>query len=164
MAFDMMDIVSGKKIGPFLGSIEGLATNLSTLAQAFADPKRTQAFVKMFDRMDPLILSLGKMSNEVAKLAADVNVILPQMQKEAPDLGKQVAQLVNQMKIITTTLTPAFKEVGPDLPHVSRRAVEALDEMVVTLKAIQKSFLLSGKVQDVRQEERERKPSASDKD
>jgi phospholipid/cholesterol/gamma-HCH transport system substrate-binding protein len=47
------------------------------------------------------------------------------------------------------------------LPRATKRAVEALDEMVVTLKALQKSFLLSGKVKDVKEEEqeRERKPT-----
>ena len=159
-SFDMMDLLSGKRLGPFLGTIEGLLNNMSVLAKAFADPKRTEAFVKMFDRMDPLMLSLGKMSTEVAKLSRELNEVIPQMRKESPELGQQMAQLIGQMNALTNAVTPAFKEVGPDLPRVSRRAVEALDEMVVTLKAMQKSFLLSGNVKEVKKEESSRKPAS----
>jgi phospholipid/cholesterol/gamma-HCH transport system substrate-binding protein len=161
VAFDMMDLVNGKKLGPLLGTLEGLMQNMSTLAQAFADPKRTQAFVKMFDRMDPTLANLGKMSTEVTKLAAEINAFLPQIRAESPAIGKEVGQLVSTLQRLTSVLEPAVKEVGPDLPRASRRALEALDEAVVTLKAIQKSFILSGKVQDVKVEEseRERKPA-----
>ncbi len=56
--------------------------------------------------------------------------------------------------------------MGPELPRTSKRAIEALDETVVTLKALQKSFLLRGSVQEVRTEEadRERKPANKSKD
>ena len=148
--FDLMDLMSGKKLGPFMGNLEGLMTNLSTLAKAFADPKRTQAFIKMFDRVDPLIVNLSKMSKEVTKLSKGLND------------EDHLKALVGRLDELTKVLEPAMAEIGPDLPRVSRRTVEALDEMVVTLKAIQKSFLLSGKVEDVRAEEkkkRERKPA-----
>jgi phospholipid/cholesterol/gamma-HCH transport system substrate-binding protein len=42
------------------------------------------------------------------------------------------------------------------MPRVAKRLVEALDEAVVVLKAVQKSFLLSGKAEEVREEEAER--------
>ncbi len=156
--FDMMDLVSGRKLGPFLGSLEGLMSNLSTLAKAFADPKRTQAFIKMFDRVDPLLINMNKMAGEVTTLMKDVNEIVPEMRKFSPQLGQDLAHLVSELNTLTANLTPTLKEIGPELPKASRRALEALDETVVTLKAIQRSFILSGKVKDVREEE-ERKPS-----
>lgn len=159
VSFDMLDIVSGKKLGPFLGTIESLMTNISTLAKAFADPKRTESFVKMFDRMNPLIISLNKMSDGVSALTDEMNEVIPQIRKESPQVGKDLSQLIGHLNVLTGTLAPAFKEVGPVLPQASRRAVEALDEIVVTLKAIQKSFLLSGKVKDVREEEFLRRPA-----
>jgi phospholipid/cholesterol/gamma-HCH transport system substrate-binding protein len=134
-------------------------TNISTLAKAFADPKRTESFVKMFDRMNPLIISLNKMSDGVSALTGEMNEMIPQIRKESPQVGKDLSQLIGHLNVLTGTLAPAFKEVGPDLPQASRRAVEALDEIVVTLKAIQKSFLLSGKVKDVREEESLRRPA-----
>lgn len=142
--FDLMELVSGKTLGPFMGDLQGLMKNLSTLAKAFADPKRTKAFIKMFDRVDPLIISLGHMSNEVTKLSKGLND------------EEHLKKLVQRLDRLTKVIEPAMAEIGPELPRVSRRTVEALDEMVVTLKAIQKSFLLSGKVEDVREEEKKR--------
>jgi phospholipid/cholesterol/gamma-HCH transport system substrate-binding protein len=110
----------------------------------------------MFDRLDPTLANLGKMSTEVTKLAAEINTFLPQIRTQSPTIGKEVGQLVSTLQRLTSVLEPAVKEVGPDLPRASRRALEALDEAVVTLKAIQKSFILSGKVEDVKVEERER--------
>jgi phospholipid/cholesterol/gamma-HCH transport system substrate-binding protein len=111
--------------------------------------------------MEPLLLSFNKMSNEVTKMTGELNLFLPQMRAESPEIGKQLSQLVGQLNTLTSLVTPAFKEVGPELPRASRRAVEALDEMVITLKAMQKSFLLSGKVKDVKEEEfeKQRKPA-----
>lgn len=157
MSFDMLELISGKKMGPFLGTLEGLMKNVSMLATAFSDPKRTDAFVKMFDRMDPLFMNLNKMSLEVTKLTVEMNQFMPQIRKESPEVGRQIGELLTHLNQLTGTLAPAFKEVGPELPRASRRAVEALDEMVVTLKAIQRSFILSGKVKDVKDEEDERK-------
>jgi phospholipid/cholesterol/gamma-HCH transport system substrate-binding protein len=162
-SFDMMDLVSGRKLGPFLGSLEGLIQNLSTLGKAFADPKRTEAFIKMFDRVDPLLINLNKMAGEVTVLMRDVNEIVPEMRKFSPQLGQNLAKLVGELNILTASLTPTLKEIGPELPKASRRALEALDETVVTLKAIQRSFILSGKVKDVREEENVRKPAQEGK-
>lgn len=158
-SFDMMDLVSGRKLGPFLGSLEGLMTNLSTLAKAFADPRRTEAFIKMFDRVDPLLTNMNKMSLEVTSLVKDLNAVIPEMRKFSPQLGQDLARLVSELNTLTANLSPALKAVGPELPQASRRALEALDETVVTLKAIQRSFILSGKVKDVREEENARKPA-----
>lgn len=161
--FDMMDLMNGKKLGPFIGTIEGLIKNISRLATAFADPNRTEALIKMFDRMEPLIISINKMSVEVTKTTTEINRFLPQINAESPKVGQQIGQLISHLNQIANTVTPALNELGPDLPRVSRRAVEALDEMVITLKAIQKSFLLSGKVEDVKEEELERKRKPASK-
>lgn len=161
--FDMMDLVSGRKLAPFLGSLEGLMTNLSTLAQAFADPKRTQAMIRMFDRVEPLISNLDKMSIQVTSLTKDLNGVIPEMRQYSPQLGKDLSRLVTDLNVLTTAMAPTMKEVGPELPRASKRALEALDEVVVVLKALQKSFLMSGNVKEVRAEENKRAPAANDK-
>src|SRR5262249_47350236 len=136
--------------------LEGLTKNLSTLIQAFADPKRTQAFVKMFDRMDPLIVNMNAMATDVTKLTKELNIIVPQVRAESPELGKELGSLVTELSRLTNSLEPAMREIGPELPRASRRAVEALDQVVITLKAMQKSFLLRGNVEDVKEEEKQR--------
>jgi phospholipid/cholesterol/gamma-HCH transport system substrate-binding protein len=157
--YDIMDLVSGKKLAPFMSKMDALMLNLSTLVTAFSDPKRTQAFIRMFDRVDPLINNMNKMSIEVAGLAHEANQLLPQMRKASPEIARQMAEFIERLNALSGSVEPAMKEIGPELPRVSRRAIEALDEMVVTLKALQKSFILSGKVDDVRSEEAHRKPA-----
>ena len=181
-SFDIMDIFSGKKIGPFLGTLDRLSESLRVLGEAFADPDRTKALVKMFDRMAPLMNNVNQMALGVAKvtdvatrqkrldillgnlaqISADLGTVIPAMVKETPDMGRQLGQMVTNLNILTAEmqkLAPAIAVIAPDLPKTSLKAVEALNETVVLLKALQKSFLLRGKVEEVRDEER--KPASN---
>lgn len=182
-SFDIMELMSGKKMGPFLGTIEQLAVNLKILAEAFANTDRTKALVKAFDRIEPLLNNLNLMSQEVVKISRTVNKrerldtivthvasltkeldqVVPALNQEAPDLGKQMAQVVKNLNVLTVEfqkLTPAITAIAPELPKTSLRAVEALNETVVLLKAMQKSFFLKGKVEEVLEEEKARTPAA----
>ncbi len=181
-SFDVMDLLSGRKMGNALATIEKLADNLKILGEAFSDPKRTQALVKVFDRLEPLVDNLNSMSHEFAKVGRSVNKgqriesivgslakasvelekLLPGFSEEVPDLGKQLGQIVNNLNVLTTEfqkLTPAITAIAPELPRTSLRAVEALDETVVLLKAMQQSFMLRGNVEKVRKAEESRQPA-----
>ncbi len=162
-SFDMMDLVSGRKLGPFLGSLEGILGNLSTLAKAFADPKRTDVIIRVFDKVEPLIGNLDKMSIQVTALTKDLNHVIPELREYSPQLGKDLSRLVGDLGVMTQAMAPTMKEMGPELPKASRRALEALDEVVVVLKALQKSFLLSGNAKEVRKEEQSRLPANGEK-
>lgn len=182
-SFDIMDVFSGKKLGPFLGTIERLSENLKVLGEAFADPERTKSLVIMFDKLSPLITNLNAMASGVVKvtdvatrpkrleilfgnltdISTDLNQIIPAMVKEAPDMGRNLGEMVKSLTILTVEmqkLAPAIAAVAPELPKTSLRAVEALNETVVLLKALQKSFLLRGNVEDVR--DQERSPASKD--
>lgn len=182
-SFDIMDVFSGKKMGPLLGTIERLSENLRILGEAFSDPERTKSLVKMFDRLAPLINNVNDMALGVSKvtdvalkqkrldtivgnlsaLTTDLSGIVPEMRAETPELGKQLGQMVKSLNVLTREmekLAPAITAIAPELPRTSLRAVEALDETVVLLKAIQKSFLFKGKVEEVRDEEK-RSPAKS---
>lgn len=186
---DLMDLFSGRKLAPFINTINALAINLQTLAEAFADNKRTHSFVELFDNLNPLVKNLNSMSQKVVNvtdivtekkrlhqvldnvilITHELNQVLPEMNKELPTLGQDISQMVRNLNELTEEfkkLTPAIGVIAPDLPRVSKRAVEGLDELVVTLKALQKSFLLRGNVRDVKEEEsslNQREPARSDK-
>lgn len=154
-SFDIMDIFSGRQLGPVLGTFEQLTQNFKVLAEAFADPERTKAMVQIFDRLDPLLNNLNKMSVEVTKTTGTFN----QKQRLETALDN-LSLLTMELNKVLATLTPAIEAVAPDLPQTSLRAVEALDETVILLKALQNSFMLRGRVRDVReQEEKERRPA-----
>lgn len=175
-ALDLMTIMSGKQLGNYLTSMSGMVENLKTLVDAFADKNRTQSFIQIFDRIDPLLKNLSvlsveaiKMSKQVnkddnlgvlltqaAKMSKELNALLPEIKDQAPQMAKDVTKLVSNLAILTEefkVVIPALAEIAPDLPYASRRAVEALDEAVVLIKAMEKSFFVRSNAQDVREEE-----------
>ena len=180
---DLMTLVSGKKLGSTLGKISDLLVNLQNLAESFLSRERTESMVRMFDRLDPLLGNLNTMSVEVTKLSKqatsednlktlmhhtalltrELNVMVPEINKQNPDIAKQVAMLVNNLAVMSENMkvvTAVFKDMGPEMPMVARRAVEALNEATVLMKALQKSFMLRGNVKEVMEEEENEKAKA----
>jgi phospholipid/cholesterol/gamma-HCH transport system substrate-binding protein len=186
-AVDLMTILSGRKLGPYLETLGSMVTNLKSLAEAFLDKDRTENFIRIFDKIDPLMKNLNTMSLEVIKLSkqathdenlktvlgnlsvttSELNDMLPAMKEKAPSVAKDLESVVRNLAVLTQefkVVLPALAAVAPDLPHASRRAVEALDEAVVLIKAMQKSMFMRGSVQEVREEEETpRKPASKDK-
>ena len=101
--------------------------------------------------------------SSLAKLSKELNDIVPEFAEQVPDLGRQMGQIVTNLNVLTTEfrkLTPAINEIAPDLPRTAKRAVEALDETVVLLKAMQKSWILRGNVKEVKEQEKIREPAS----
>ena len=149
---DLMEILGGRKLNQILTDLGKIADNLKIIGHAFTDQNRSKAFVKLFDDMGPFVKNVTDMSRQVNLIAKDMND------------DKMFAQTLQNLNILTVELqklTPAINAVAPELPRASQRAIEALDEMVVTLKAMQKSFLLRGNVQEVKEEERRMPASES---
>lgn len=182
---DIMTLLSGKALGTHLAKLSSTLENLSNMMQALTSKDRTQSLVRIFDRLDPLLASVEVMAAEMTKLSRqatykgslqnvvsnlavtthELNLILPELNRENPELAKDVAQMSKNLATLSSdfkVLGPALKSVGPDLPQATQRAVEALNETVVMLKAMQKSMFLRGSVQEVREEEaKARKPASS---
>ena len=184
---DIMDLVSGKTLGPSLDILGRMAENLKFVAEAFLDPKRSQALVRMFDDLSPLLKNassltaeantllktankgqqLAKTIQNLALITNEVSRILPQVAKESPELLTHLAKIAKNMAVLTDEVQktlPMMQKMAPEIPRASARAIEALDETVVTLKALQKSFLLRGSAREVREEEAKlRAPAAVEK-
>ena len=172
---DLIDLLTGKRMGLLLASLDHLAESFAIFGEAFADPKRSRAMVKTFDRLGPTLDSLGRAAGEVAQathalnrneradaiagnlalVARELGVLVPELAQEAPHAGRQLGEIVRNLNV----LTGEFAKLTPDLPRTSHRAVEALDETVLLLKAMQKSFLFRGGVREVLDEEK-RKPAS----
>lgn len=182
---DIMDMLSGRKMGMILSSFDNLASSLKIVGEAFSNPQRTKDLVTMLDNLKPLVQNLNQMSQEVVKITSvankqkrvesiveslaqiskELNKAMPAFTKEVPDVGVQMGMIVKNLNTLTAEfqkLTPAIAAIAPELPRTSRRAVEALDETVIVLKAMQKSFLLRGKVDEVREEEGRRPANSSE--
>ena len=173
---DLITMMSGRQIGVYLSSMTDMLGNLRNLAEAFLNKERTASMIEMMDHIDPLIKNLTVMSVEVTKLSRqankderlgsvlaqlavttkELNGLLPQIHERAPKMADDMSTLVTNLAELTTefkVVIPAITTIAPDLPRVSKRAVEALDEAVILMKAMEKSFLVRSNVKEVREQE-----------
>lgn len=180
---DIMDLLNGRKLGPHLVTLGEMTKNLKFVAEAFLDPERSKNIVKIFDEMRPLVQNMNAMAKEttnllrkgnkndqlgvalgnLATLSNELARVVPEFTKNSPELAADLAKIAKNTAILTEEMqkfVPLMSKMAPELPKASDRALEALDETVVTLKALQKSFLLRGSVKEVREEESQRAPSA----
>ncbi len=181
---DLMELMSGKSLGSTIDKLGGMVSNIQRLAEAFLSRDRTESMVNIFDKLEPLLVNMDVMSKEVTKLSRQItkdegiykvvtqlntltrelNQILPEMNKENPQIAKQLAQLTGNLSIMAEnmkSMSMLFKDLGPEIPVTARRAIEALNEATILMKAMQKSFMLKGNVREVREEEdKQRKPSS----
>lgn len=179
---DIMTVMSGKKLGVYLGQMSEMVSNLRVLMQAFLNKDRTESMVRIFDKVDPLLGNLNAMSLEVTKLSKqatgnenmrkvmenvavmsqELNKILPELNRENPDMAKHIALLTKNL----AGFSQAVKAVGPEIPGATYKAIEALTEATVLLKALQRNFFLKSSVAEVRAEDakmlQNRKPAAAE--
>ena len=175
-SMDLLSLLNGKKMGSVIELMSGMVSNLKVLGEAMSDPKTTEALLKTFGRIDPLIRNLNTMSVEVISLSRQMNKndniseivqnlalttkeirqIMPAVKDKTPAMYKDLNNLVQNLNLLTTefkVVLPALAEIAPDLPYASHRAMEALDQSVILLKAMQKSFVLRSNVEEIKEEE-----------
>jgi phospholipid/cholesterol/gamma-HCH transport system substrate-binding protein len=173
---DVMDLLSGRAAGPSVEFIERITENLKFVAEAFMDPKRSRALIKMFDEVGPLIRNASALTGEahvllkaankdqqlvkvignMVDITNEIHKALPEVAKQSPEMLGHLGKIARNMAILTDELQrtlPAMQKIAPEIPRASERAIEALDETVVTLKALQKTFLLRSNALEVREEE-----------
>ncbi|MGZ3768876.1 MAG: MlaD family protein [Bdellovibrio sp.] len=176
---DLMTLVSGKTMNSYLTKLGGILENMQVIVEAFADKNRAESVVRVIDRLDPLMKNLNVMTSEVIKLTkaanhddnvqkllsnltvttSEINRILPELNRQNPLLAKDLSQMMQNLAIMTKALGPAVKNIEGELPGASVRLVEVLNETVVVLKAMQKSFFMRGNVKEVKEEESSRVPA-----
>ncbi|MDZ4084637.1 MAG: hypothetical protein U1E10_16975, partial [Bdellovibrionales bacterium] len=89
-------------------------------------------------------------------ITTEVHKAMPEVTKHSPEMLGHLSKIARNMSVLTDELQktlPMMQKLAPEIPRASERALEALDETVVTLKALQKSFLLRGSAAEVREEE-----------
>lgn len=181
---DFLDLLGGNKLGAYMESLGTTLANLQKLAEAFLSNERSDKMIELFDQIFPLMEQMNAMASEVSVLSAslnekkkmarvlddflliskEMNKTLPIMSRDMPELSKNVLKLTQNLNQLTSDMSemvPMMKEIAPDIPMATRKAVKALDETVLTLKAMQKTWMLRGKVEEVIEEEK-RMPASKD--
>jgi len=159
----ILDPERSRDIIRIFDELRPLTQNMNSMAKQVADLLRDSNKNKQLVRT---INNLASMTTELNKLLPEMNKIVPELAgvaKDSPKLTADMAKIAANLAVLTDEMSstlPAIKEtlheVGPEVPRAARRAMEALDETVVTLKALQRSFILRGNAREVREEEAER--------
>ncbi|MBX9769201.1 MAG: MlaD family protein [Bdellovibrionales bacterium] len=180
---DLMDMIGGRHMTSALQSLTAITENMKIVMEAFGDQSRTKAFIQMFDNLSPLLSDARVLSKELIQMSQGLNnkkglektianaailteelkLMAPQIRsfhEEAPEIGRDLGRMVSQLTQLTESLAkvlPDLIKIAPELPKATQTAVVAMNEAVIVLKAMQKSFLLKGAVEDVKEDEKKEK-------
>lgn len=177
---DLMSLMSGRRTNHVMTQLSGLMNNLAIIIEAFSDKERTTSFVRMFDRMDPLLGKMTVLSDEVIKMSKQVNKdeslstvmrqaailttelnrILPELNNGNPQLGSDLAKLTKSLGRVTEEMDRVMTQGEQSGTSPAARMMEALNETTILIKALQKSILVRGSVREVRDEEQKRRQPA----
>jgi len=153
------------ELSPLVKNMNMMAHEVSGLIH---DSNKNGKLIHLVNNLAVTTTEVNKMLPEINKIVPELAKIAPEVAKQSPQLAADLAKIASNMAILTDQIQdtlPAIKqtlqEVGPEIPRASRRAMEALDETVVTLKALQRSFILRGNTKEVREEEALRDQSAA---
>jgi len=157
------------ELAPLAKNMNQLSREVTTLLRGTG--KKKKGLIQVVQNLHTTTNELNRMLPEINKVVPHVANFTPAIVEEGPKVASDLAKIAANLAVLTDemqktlpALKAALEEVGPEFPRASRRAIEALDETVVTLKALQKSFLLRSNAREVREEEaareRERIPAA----
>jgi phospholipid/cholesterol/gamma-HCH transport system substrate-binding protein len=132
---DLLDILGGARAEHLMARLDSILLNLD---QTLVLGKDIVFQVSDKRKVQKIIENLNFASSEVRK-------ILPHLTSKVPGASEQLVKTIDNLTVITTGL----KEIQPT---GSKKTIELLNESVVTLKAMQRSFLLKGHVKEVKEE------------
>lgn len=169
---DILEMVSARRLGNGLQALSGVIDNLEKVLVAFSDPERSQAVIQTFDNLAPLTKNLNELSvqlidgqnvgtlvKNLAKTTTELNSLLPVIKQHSPEMASNLKSIVKDMAVMTeqfVKLAPAIDQLSGQLPESGKRAIEAIDQATVVLKAMQKTFLLRSAAEEVKKEELKR--------
>lgn len=173
---DFLEFLGGNKLGAYVESLNVTMQNLQKLAEAFLSNERSDKIIELFDQLFPLMEKMNAMASEVSTLTAsmnekkkmikildefmlvskEMNRFLPIVSKDMPELTGNILTLtknLNQLSSDLNQIVPVVKTIAPEIPRTSEKAIQALDETVLTLKAMQKTWFLRSNVKEVKEED-----------
>jgi phospholipid/cholesterol/gamma-HCH transport system substrate-binding protein len=164
--FDLLALSTSPQIVGFFTQNQGLFEQTKELmGQLSSIMKEANALFGQISQ-EKLPVELMKNSNLLVK---EVNSVLKEMRVANPHYVKDISLLSAQLNQLSTQATqqmkalqvliPVFEKIGPEFPRIAMRLIEALDESVVLVKALQKNYFLKDSVQKTRKEE-DRKPAS----
>lgn len=158
-ALEITDMLSGGRFGPYMATLNSLLEQMRLVIEGDGTPQSA----KLFDTYKQLYRSL----KAVESLAGDVGHIRkdfiqsPEMKKLVKDMSNSTDD-IQQLLVQVNQAMPALVKLSTDVAGVMPDVSKTLGETVLTLQAMQRSFLLRGSVADIKKEraEHERRPAS----
>ncbi|MFZ4714472.1 MAG: MlaD family protein [Bacteriovoracaceae bacterium] len=153
-SFDVIDLVAGDKMKDIIAKTQGILEHMEDIMVLGKDIAHQVGNKKQ----------LQKTMANVAFASDSLKKLLPHVMDKTPQMADNMAIIVSNLTSLTTNLRelqPIVTEVAKTLPDGSKKAVEALHESVIILRAMQNSFLLRGSIAEIKKEEALRKPAGT---
>ena len=133
-SLDLLDVLGGKQLEGMLTKVENILNNMDQTILA-----GKEIAIQINDKK-----KLKKTLEDLHYSVAEVRRVMPYLTSQVPEASGHVGKIIENLSVITS----AFKELQPE----GAKTIELLHESVITLKAMQKSMLLRGSVEEVKEE------------
>ncbi len=161
---EITDIISGKNLSPIITKMEKVGANLDKLLNAvteLSDSIRPKDMTKTWDVIHPTLVDISKAAKslsaslKIAKIMKRDFLDNKLAKKTLEDTRTFLSPFKNRTKSVEELIDSAHKLAGElgDNPNLTKDVTKALQEAIITLKAIQKTWLLKGHVKEVKKKD-----------
>ncbi|MFN8943580.1 MAG: MlaD family protein [Pseudobdellovibrionaceae bacterium] len=158
--FDLLAMSTSPQLIGFFTQNSGVLDQtkqlLNQLSQIMGEANTLFAQVSKDKLPFELMNNSNLLVKEISGILKEMKVANPHYVRDLSVLSSQLSQLsgqaTQQMKVLQA-LVPVFEKMGPEFPRIALRLIEALDESVVLVKALQKNYFLRDSVDKTRKEE-----------
>ncbi len=112
----------------------------------------------LLTKVDSILGNLDQTLAHTTVVTKELEEHLPYVIKKAPDMTRDASNMMsgmNKIVIQMNELQPLMRQLATRLPEGTEKAVNALEESIIVLRAMQKSFFLSGGAEEARAEIKE---------
>lgn len=105
--------------------------------------------------LSPILASLKSTLKKTDMIAGKVNGQLPKVFAKTDKISNEAVRAIQGTNKLIADLqetAPLIKNVAKEMPEMSDKSVKAINEAIVVLKAMQKSFFLKGNAEEARKE------------
>ncbi len=159
-SFEIADLLSGKKVGEMVGKMEALINGLNTMSTSFtllSQKVKPEELVSLYELLLPTVKKLNQVlinaDGVLVEVAKEKSSISPLVKNSSALLATSKKQFIDN-ELLFNTLTSADKITRPIAgdEKLIKNMIVALNETIITLKAIQRTWMLSSHVKAVEEE------------
>lgn len=105
--------------------------------------------------LGPILAHLKSTLSKTDMIAGKVNGQLPKIFAKTDKISNETVQVIQGTNRLIADLqetTPLIKNMAKDMPAMSDKSLKAINEAIVVLKAMQKTFFLKGNAEEAKKE------------